>query len=332
MPDSPVPTPAAPPSLALGICTYNRGPKILNTLQAVAALDRAAGRLTRLIIIDNNSTDDTPRLIDQFAFACTAIPIARIKEPRQGLAFARRRLIDETSEPLLAVIDDDCLPAADWAVSMLRFFDAHPCAGMVGGKVHLQWESGPTPLARRCATMLAQQDRGDCPAQLVDPDDCLVGAAFVVRREALLASGWIDDPELSDRQGAALSSGGDFEMAIRIRAAPVAPGSEPWQVWYTPEPRIAHLIPPERQTLAYLARLARGVSVSKATLKWLARNRPDIDWVRAQHARARRRRLKSILLEWRPAVRTLKRAEHDGRCEGWRLLEQRFSAHDPSRA
>lgn len=285
----------------------------MRTLDAIAAMDRVSGRVTRLVIIDNNSTDGSAAIIDRFIAAAPAIPTTRIFEPIQGLAAARDRFIRETDEPLIAFIDDDCLPDPSWAAATLAHFDAHPRAGMVGGRVLLEWESGPTPLARRCATMLAQQDLGDQPQLLDHPERGLVGVALAMRRQAIVESGWLTQRELTDRSGRELTSGGDFELAIRVRAAD-------WQTWYTPHARARHLIPPERQTLEYLTRLSRGVSLSKARLKWIAAGRPDVAWARAQARRAAKRRAKSRLLEWRPARRVLKLAEHEARCEGWSAL------------
>lgn len=316
------PASAIPPAhLVIGICTYNRGRKILQTLQAAAALDRFDGRVSRLIVIDNNCTDDTPAVVDAFAAARGPrdLPIERITEPTQGLAAARQRLVRATHEPLIAFLDDDCLPGRDWAASMIRAMDTHPRAGAVGGPVTLRWESGPTPLARRCATMLAQQHRGPHEHELTQPEDCLVGAAIALRREAVLQSGWLDTRQLIDRRGHELSSGGDFEICIRLRRAG-------WQLFYTPAASVEHIIPAERQTREYLTRLSRGVSLAKAPLKWLASGQPGLDWARQHATRARARRLRSMLLEWRPSIRPLKLAEHAGRCEGWEALIQRLSA------
>ena len=299
--------------MVIGICTFNRGPKLIRTLETLAAMDLCNGRVTRLMVIDNNSTDQTGIVVDAFAATSTHLKVARIVETTQGLAAARERLIHATTEPIVAFIDDDCLPDVAWAAAILSSFDRHPRAGMTGGRVSLSWESGPTVLARRCATMLAAQDLGPREFQLVEPEHCLVGAAFAVRRSAVNQSGWLERRSLTDREGNALTSGGDFEMGIRIRRAG-------WELWYSPEPSVQHLIPPERQTAAYLQRLMRGVSLSKAALKWLAHGEPGVEWAVARARKARRRRVKSMLLEWRPSHRALKLAEHQARCEGWASL------------
>ncbi len=315
-------------ALALGVCTYNRGPKLAETLAAIARMDRAGGRVRRLVIIDNNSSDETGTVADRFCASDPPIPARRVIEPVQGLAAARARFVNETDEPLLALIDDDCLPDPAWARAVLSIFDSRPRAGIVGGRVELAWESGPTRLARRCATMLAEQDLGDAPQRIDHPERGLVGVAMAIRRGALVESGWIECRELTDRTGRELTSGGDYELAIRVRAAG-------WETWYTPDARARHVIGAERQSTEYLARLARGVSLSRARLRWLAAGRPGVDWVRVQARRARIRWTRSTLLEWRPGVRTLKQAEHRARCEGWDSLVRELEARgerEPSSA
>src|SRR5207244_92028 len=60
----------APGEMVIGVCTYNRGPEITRTLAALAALDpiRTSGapRLSRIVIVNNRSTDDTPAVVDRF--------------------------------------------------------------------------------------------------------------------------------------------------------------------------------------------------------------------------------------------------------------------------
>ncbi len=299
--------------LTLGMPTFNRGPAILRTLEAIARMDRVGGRVARLIVIDNNSTDETPRIIDEFAREHPELPIVRIIERVQGCSAARARFVREAAEPYIALLDDDVIPDPGWAAAVIRTLDAHPKAGWVGGKLQLAWESGPTRLARRCRTMLAHQDFGDAERLIDHPEQGMVSAVFAARRQALHEIGWLEHRMLLGREGTALESGDDYEMTIRLRLGG-------WQVRYTPDARAEHIIPARRQSVEYLAKLARGVSLSKAQLKWLAAGKPGVEWARPQLARARMKLSRARLLEWRPGVRTLKLAEHEGRVESWERL------------
>jgi len=307
------------PRLCLGVCTYNRGRRIAETLGPIAGMDRvggSGGRVTRLVVVDKNSTDDTGAVVDEFAArqrASGGLSVVRVVEGTQGLAAARARLVRETDEPLIGMLDDDVLPDARWGAEVLGAFDAHPRAGLVGGKVELKWGSGPTRLALRYRSMLAHQDLGDAEHRLDGARECLVGAAMALRREALQASGWLEGRTLMGRTGESLTSGEDYELAILLRRAG-------WEVWYAPGAKVQHLIPAGRQTVEYLARLAHGVSLAKAHLAWMAERSPDADWAERQAQRARARAMRCRLLEWRPRLRQLRMAEHRGRVEGWERL------------
>jgi GT2 family glycosyltransferase len=314
--------------LVIGVCTFNRGPKLLDTLATLAALrnespDGSPVRVSRIVVVDNNCTDGTAERVLTFAAANRGIPIELVAEPNQGLSAARRRVLLATVEPLIAFVDDDCLVDAGWATACLAVADASPRVGAVGGRVMLQWESGPTPLALACATQLAQQDHGDDPPvrRLDGEHEFLVGAAIVLRRRAVEETGWLGEAILSDRMGASLVSGGDTELCVRLRSAG-------WELWYQSRATVEHLIPPGRQTAEYLARLLRGIGRSEPMVQWLAAGRPGLDWITPRISRAASRYRRTRLLEWRPQRRFLRLHQRAGRLEGWKDLESLVRAGD----
>lgn len=308
---------SAPPAgrMVLGVCTFNRGPRIVRTLEAISAMDRAGGFVTRLIVIDNNSTDDTSRQVDAFAASHATLPITRIVESRQGQGFARHRLVSETDEELIAFLDDDVVPEVGWASAVLRTFNERPAAAMVGGVVELEFEGGPTPDAERDAALLARQHLGEVARRVDGPMTSLVGAACALRRSALVRSGWLEHRLMGGRAGGTLSSGDDYELGIRLRRA----GGE---LWYTPEARCLHLIPAQRQTRAYLDKLLRGVSRAEPFLNWIQAGEPGVEWVQRGRARAIAKLTRTRWLDWRPGRRARRLLERSARLEGWNdLLE-----------
>jgi len=93
----------------------------------------------------------------------------------------------------------------------------------------------------------------------------LVGAGLVLRRTALLASGWLDRMKLTGRRGKVLSAGDDSEMVLRIRNAG-------YELWYNPAMQLKHYISKRRVSVAYLYRLYRGFGQTDPFLTMLAHN------------------------------------------------------------
>ena len=46
--------------------------------------------------------------------------IAFLVEPKQGASEARRRVFQATTEPIVCLMDDDCLPEPEWADAIRR--------------------------------------------------------------------------------------------------------------------------------------------------------------------------------------------------------------------
>ena len=84
-------------NLSIIICTYNGKHRILPTLQALASQHVSNGRNIEIIIVDNNSTDDTSRfIIDAWSVIQSDIPLKVVFESKAGLAFARKRGVLES--------------------------------------------------------------------------------------------------------------------------------------------------------------------------------------------------------------------------------------------
>ena len=69
------------------IPTYNRARLLQKTLESIARVRRPADGPLEVLVINNNSTDDTPAIVEAFASRC-AFPVRLLAEPRQGLGHA----------------------------------------------------------------------------------------------------------------------------------------------------------------------------------------------------------------------------------------------------
>jgi GT2 family glycosyltransferase len=173
-----------------------------------------------------------------------------VTERVQGLTPARHRGVRSTAAPWLAFVDDDCLLAPSWVGAAIRFAREHPEAAGFGGRV-VPTYLGETPSGLAEYGWLFAEQGGDEPHTV----DGLVGAGMVINRDALVASGWVDRPLLTDRIGHRLVSGGDIEIALRLIGTGRA-------LWYTPTMHLDHLIAAHRTRPGYLLRLDHGIGVA----------------------------------------------------------------------
>ncbi len=308
--------------IVIGVCTYNSAERITHTLEALAGQDRLGGRVTRLVVVDNNSKDGTAEVVRGFAREHPELPVEVLREPAAGKVNAMQAFFGVTDEPLIMLTDDDTLPGPRWAAALAELLDSRPRAGIVSGPVKPKWEAGPTRLARIYVKSLGDQDFGDAPVRLDDPESSLMGASLGIRREALDASGWIGKSIMPTRIGdRGVGGADDAELCHLMRRAG-------WEVWYTPGAPMLHRIPAWRQTAEYLAGLRGSYCAGEPKLRWIAAG-CDPAWAGragAEAARARRLYLKTLLFDWRPTRRRIRLAERRGRLEGWSALARELGA------
>ncbi|MEL6555557.1 MAG: hormogonium polysaccharide biosynthesis glycosyltransferase HpsE [Cyanobacteria bacterium J06621_11] len=245
--------------ISVAICTYNGEARLPEVLDRLASQSIDSSLSWEVIVVDNNSCDRTAHVVG----CCQSLPklgnrLRYVFESEQGLAYARRRAVQEAKSELIAFLDDDNLPAVDWLQSAYDFSQHHPEAGAYGSKIIGKYEVSPPPDFDRIACFLAVIDRGSHPfrydklAQWLFP----AGAGFVVRKKAW-RSAVIDRPALAGVSGDCLNSKGeDIETFSYLRKGG-------WQIWHNPEMCIEHVINKNRLTQAYLIRLFRGVGLSR---------------------------------------------------------------------
>lgn len=167
------------PTLSVILPTYNRVALLPN---AIAALLRqtAPSDSYEIVVVDNNSNDGTSD-----AVAAIGDPRLRvIREPRQGLSYARNAGLEAARAPIVAFTDDDVEAAPGWVGTIVSALDAHPQVDGVGGRVLPAWtRQRPSWLTREHWAPLALQDHGD-GRRLFDRSrpTGLVGANVAFRR------------------------------------------------------------------------------------------------------------------------------------------------------
>jgi glycosyltransferase involved in cell wall biosynthesis len=148
--------------LSVIICTYNRADMLEGCLECLASQQGVEQLDWEVVVVDNNCTDGTPALVDRLSRRLP-IRLRSVREPQQGLNYARNRGVDCTRGTYFAFIDDDILVDAGWLCAIYTALVGHD-ADAVGGRIHLpQTVVLPSWIAPEMYGFLGFQDFGDNP-------------------------------------------------------------------------------------------------------------------------------------------------------------------------
>jgi glycosyltransferase involved in cell wall biosynthesis len=148
------------PEVSIVLPTYNRAAELPPAVESALNQTEAADKY-ELIIVDNNSTDDTAQVVDRLLRRHPG-RISSLVETKQGVSHARNAGIAAARADIVAFFDDDVRVTPDWIETIRRAFDEHPDLACVGGKVLPHWLTPPPSwLTRAHWAPLALQDFGD---------------------------------------------------------------------------------------------------------------------------------------------------------------------------
>jgi glucosyl-dolichyl phosphate glucuronosyltransferase len=240
-------------SISVLICTFNRAALLEQTLGALARARTPDGCDVEVIVVDNNSSDDTAGVVNRAA-AAGPLPVRYMREGRQGKSFALNTGLAVAAGDIVALTDDDVLPDRDWLVGIVANFRADDVV-FVFGKVLPRWEVQPPPemltlRARDIWGPLALVDYGDeairYDAASFGKKRLPVGANLAIRRAAIeRVGGWRTDLGKVDNS---LIGGEDHEIFVRLY------GNGLYSGVYDPSVAVRHLVPASRLTRAYFRR------------------------------------------------------------------------------
>jgi glycosyltransferase involved in cell wall biosynthesis len=122
-------------NISIAIATYNRSRELAITLASLEQVDFSGGEEFEILVIDNNSTDDTLDITERFA-ARFGGRLRYIREARQGLSHARNRAIAESQYEIVAFLDDDVDVNVKWFKNLAAVYGQGSYAA-VGGRAFL---------------------------------------------------------------------------------------------------------------------------------------------------------------------------------------------------
>jgi glycosyltransferase involved in cell wall biosynthesis len=237
------------------IATYNRADDLAETLTSLG--DLTTDHAWELIVVDNNSTDETPRVVAGAA-GTFPVPLRYLLEREQGRSAALNAGIRVAEGEIIVVTDDDVRVQPEWldrAAAALEQLNAD----YVGGKVLPIWK-GQRPAwipdrGGRHWAVIALLDYGPEAFELGDRAPLGVNMAF--RRQAFVRAGLFDNK--IGRKAGTLLGQEVREWGQRARLAGL-------RGFYAPDMVIRHVIPSDRLKKAYFRRWFYWHGVSRAIL------------------------------------------------------------------
>ena len=107
------------------ICTYNRAKYIYDVLQSIALNDYPKSEY-EIVLVNNNSTDNTEAEIARFASVYPDVQLRTFVETNQGVAYSRNRGTEEAKGNILIFVDDDATVNREYIAGYAAFFEANP--------------------------------------------------------------------------------------------------------------------------------------------------------------------------------------------------------------
>lgn len=130
--------------LSVIVPTFNRDKSLKKTLSSFVNARLPEDFEVEVLVVDNNSTDNTAKVVEEMKPLFSKIKLEYIFEKKQGRSFALNTGINLASGELLSGIDDDEEIEENWFVEVERIFrERWAEIDFVGGKLLPNWETAP---------------------------------------------------------------------------------------------------------------------------------------------------------------------------------------------
>jgi glucosyl-dolichyl phosphate glucuronosyltransferase len=241
------------------ICTYNRSPLLGPTLDSIAALRASPDITWEVLVVDNNSSDDTKACV-QRRQPTFPVALRYLFEPRQGKSIALNTGQAAARGDIILYTDDDVRVPEGWLEAAVRPLLTRTDIDYTGGPVRPMWEGEPPDWLDAGGNLggtIAVKNHGEQSFIFEDRRKTPLGVNMAVRRELVERIGGFRED--LGRRGKSLLGQEQAEFFCRSRAAG-ARGA------YIPEMVLEHHVPISRLTHSYFRRWWFWKGISHARL------------------------------------------------------------------
>jgi glycosyltransferase involved in cell wall biosynthesis len=118
------------------VCTRNRSASLRRTLDKIKELSCPEGLQWEVIVVDNNSTDDTRAAVESFS-QTSGLDVQYVFEGNQGQSYARNAGMRKARGEIVAFTDDDVFVDREWLLHIAEECSEYPSVAMFFGQTRL---------------------------------------------------------------------------------------------------------------------------------------------------------------------------------------------------
>lgn len=250
--------------ISVVICTYNRADYIGEAMGSLYRQTLPKNRF-EVILVNNNSTDNTAEVCRQFIEAHPDASFTYLKENRQGASFARNTGAAVAGSPLLCFMDDDAVAAPDYLERIVAFFEQYPDAGGLGGRIIPRYvPAEPEWMSHFVSSLVGNFDYSKTVA-VFSPNKYPLESNMVIRKADFDAVNGFNTA-LPGVQGTLRIGGEGKEFFLKLKALGRI-------IYYDPAIQVEHVVETKKLTPEYMYRVASGIGRgemvrTKAIGKW----------------------------------------------------------------
>lgn len=231
------------------ICSYNRARFIIDAVESIFKQDYDKSKY-ELIVVDNNSTDNTLELLAQYKSKHPDYHFRFVTEKNQGVAYTRNRCAQEAVGEIIAYLDDDSKAQPGWLQRIENFFDQHPEVYSIGGKITPYFLTTiPDWYSKYFFGLVGRFDQGPEAKQL-EGQRYPCGANMAFRKKVFEEIGYFNTA--LGRSGNGLLANEEKDIYMRI----LKYGK---QVYYLPEVEVLHAVETNKFDKDYVRRHSMGI-------------------------------------------------------------------------
>lgn len=240
--------------LSVIICTYNREKYIGSLLESIANNDLSKSEY-EILLVDNNCTDNTKKVCEDFAANHTDVTFRYLYETEQGLSAARNKGIIEANGDILLYVDDDALVDSHYLRDYAEHFAENPETMAAGGPILPLYETSEpewmTPYTK--ALLTGWMDYGKSVRDY--PKGRYPGGGNAAYRKEVFDKVGLFNTELG-RKGGNLMGSEEKDIFDKMHTFGM-------QVRYLPMPVLHHIIPQAKLEEPYFNRLTLQIGISE---------------------------------------------------------------------